>query len=269
MSIVLPTHNRPALLQDAVRSVLGQDVTDWELVVVDSGSDPPATVPADPRIRLVRLGVNLGPAVARNAGLAVATGEVVTFLDDDDAFTADRLRIGLEALGTAPVAVCGARFMGASGSAAMRRLDGDVGERILDGPTPCLGATTVRAECCLRFDERWRAVEDVDWWRRLADRHPVCSDERIGYLVRKHDGPRSLNDTEARIRENLELLDAEATWFRAHPRAAAFRLRRTALLAASTGDRSRARRLLLRSLRRRPTVRSGWHLLRTSLPGRR
>jgi glycosyltransferase involved in cell wall biosynthesis len=266
ISIVLPTHNRPHYLRAAVDSVLAQSVTSWELLLVDNGSDEPIDLPADPRVRLLRLPVNGGPAAARNAGLDEADGQVVAFLDDDDLFTPDRLQLGLDGLARGRVAVCGTRFLDDTSAGAVRVLDGDVSDTILDGSTPSVGATMLERLGCPRFDERWKAVEDVEWWLRVAAMHPVTTVTDIGYLVRRHDAPRVGNGPSARVQENLELLEARAEWFAAHRRAAAFRLRRAALIAASSGDRRLARRLLLRSLARRPSVRSSWHLVRTLRP---
>jgi glycosyltransferase involved in cell wall biosynthesis len=97
VSVVLPTLNRGALLERAVRSALGQTVRDLEVIVVDDGStdDTPATlrrmVAADDRLRVVRSRVPGGAAAARNRGITLARGEWVGFLDDDDAWLPQKL----------------------------------------------------------------------------------------------------------------------------------------------------------------------------------
>jgi len=64
VSVVLPTYNRTDLLPRAIRSVLSQTFTDFELIVVDDGStdDTRGVVAArcDPRIRYIRHDRNLG-----------------------------------------------------------------------------------------------------------------------------------------------------------------------------------------------------------------
>lgn len=261
VSVILPTHDRAALLADAIASVQSQTVTSWELIVVDDGSATPATVPSDPRIHLVRLTEPGGPARARNAGVARATADAVAFLDDDDQYTPGRLALGLRRLDAAPVAVCGTRFLDQP-LGRTRRLDGDVSGTILDGLTPCLGATAVRRDSLLPFDERWLAVEDVDWWWRTAQRHPVVTTTEIGYLVRRHDGPRGANATAVRLRENVAFVDENRAWFADHRRARAFRLRRAATMAGALGDHRLARRLLTRSLQAHPSARTAWQLRR-------
>jgi glycosyltransferase involved in cell wall biosynthesis len=95
ISVVVPTHNRSALLAQTLRSVLWQRGVDLEVLVVDDGStdDTAAVVAAlgDPRVRIVRNEVAQGVAAARNRGAEEARGEWVTFLDDDDLWAPDKL----------------------------------------------------------------------------------------------------------------------------------------------------------------------------------
>lgn len=92
-SIVIPTHARPTLLPRAVQSALQACGAQGEVVVV-ADSDPGVAaslsdLAADPQLRIVH---NMGPrgaSGARNHGVAVARGEIVFFLDDDDEIIAD------------------------------------------------------------------------------------------------------------------------------------------------------------------------------------
>lgn len=88
ISIAIPTYNSAWSVGDTIRSVLAQDFTDFELIVVDDGStdDLDATLRAfqgESRLRLVRQ-ANAGLAGARNRGLAEARAPLVAFLDADD-----------------------------------------------------------------------------------------------------------------------------------------------------------------------------------------
>jgi glycosyltransferase involved in cell wall biosynthesis len=93
VSVVIPTYNRASFVREAIDSVLAQTFTDFELIVIDDGStdDTPAVLaPYGNRIRYIRQ-ENRGEGMARNAGLAVATGEWVSFLDSDDLMLPDNL----------------------------------------------------------------------------------------------------------------------------------------------------------------------------------
>ena len=273
VSIVVPTYDRARFLSEALASVVAQTVEDWECVVVDDGSPTPVSLPesVDPRIRLVRRPRNGGPAAARNTGLLEARGAFVTFLDDDDLYTAERLALGLQGVARAPVAVCWVRFVDEATKPARggRRLEGDVSDTILDGLTPSLGTVTLSRELALAFDERLDNLEDVDWWLRTAKAHRFTTVPDVGYLFRRHPGVRHRTDAASRVADNLRFLEREAEYFRRHPRAAALRWKRVGLLAEAAGDRRQARLAFVRALRRRPAPATVKHLARVLLPARR
>ena len=97
VSVVMPLHNAADRVEAGVRSVLGQSLAAWELLVVDDAStdDSVARVEAlaagDARVRVLRLERNGGPAVARNAGIREARGRYIAFLDSDDAWAPEKL----------------------------------------------------------------------------------------------------------------------------------------------------------------------------------
>lgn len=86
-SVVVPAYNHEQFISRTIDSVLAQDFSDFELIIVDDGSiDTTAERVrsyADPRIRLI-VQANAGEAGARNAGIALACHEWLAFLDGDD-----------------------------------------------------------------------------------------------------------------------------------------------------------------------------------------
>ncbi len=85
ISVVIPTKDRPALLERCVAGVLAAcDATArrCEVLVVDDGSTPPVTSVGDGRVRVLRT-TGVGPSRARNLGITAATAPVVAFTDDD------------------------------------------------------------------------------------------------------------------------------------------------------------------------------------------
>jgi hypothetical protein len=102
ISVIIPLFNKGAYIDRALDAIAAQTHTDLEVVVVDDGStdDGPDRVRrrADPRIRLVSQ-PNAGPGAARNRGLADIRGELVAFLDADDAWMPEYLENAAQALG--------------------------------------------------------------------------------------------------------------------------------------------------------------------------
>lgn len=85
-SIIVPTFNRPDLLDATVRSIQVQDDADFELVIIDDGSCGDALEhlrTLETSAKILRQS-NRGPGSARNRGAEVATGEFLAFLDSDD-----------------------------------------------------------------------------------------------------------------------------------------------------------------------------------------
>jgi glycosyltransferase involved in cell wall biosynthesis len=104
----MPTRDRRAFVPLAVAYFLRQDYEPKELVVVDDGVDALADLlPADPRIRYLRLASRATVGAKRNLACAAAHGTVVAHWDDDDWQAPGRLRAQVHALLTAGADLCG------------------------------------------------------------------------------------------------------------------------------------------------------------------
>ena len=94
ISIVMPLYNKEAEVERAVRSVLKQTISDFELIIVNDGSvdGGPERVRAfsDPRIRIIDQ-TNAGVSAARNRGIGEARADLIAFLDADDEWEKDYL----------------------------------------------------------------------------------------------------------------------------------------------------------------------------------
>lgn len=201
VSVVIPTRGRPSLLLRAVRSVLAQSLEQFEIVVVLDGADAAteAAVRAvgDGRLRIEVLPASHGPAGARNAGVLAARAELIAFLDDDDEWLPDKLRIQLDELSRvdAPTINVGkvvARRPGRRDLVWPTRLpdrDEPLGDYLLArrglrwGETLVHTSTIVASTALLRrlpFREDVRH-EDYDWLLRAVDDGAVLAFARTDH----------------------------------------------------------------------------------------
>lgn len=107
VSVIIPTQNRPALLEEALLSLINQTLPPAEVIVVDDGSTPAVDRDAllakfGPMVRVVRNEVSRGLAYSRNRGVEAASGDYVTHLDDDDLLAPEALSVAYAALSNDP-----------------------------------------------------------------------------------------------------------------------------------------------------------------------
>ena len=104
VSVIMPAYNAGKYIEEAIRSVIAQTVTDWELLVIDDCStDETCAIVAklaeqDERIRLFRNEENRGVARTRNRGLDLCRGQYVALLDRDDLWLPEKLAKQLQQL---------------------------------------------------------------------------------------------------------------------------------------------------------------------------
>ena len=97
VSVIMPTYNCGRFIEDSVKSVLAQTVTDWDLIIVDDCSSDDTVAVLEPylkqypNIRYYCLERNGGPAVARTEAMRRAGGKYLAFLDSDDLWSPEKL----------------------------------------------------------------------------------------------------------------------------------------------------------------------------------
>ncbi len=222
VSVVIPTHNRAALVVRAIRSVLAQTVSDVEVIVVDDASpdDTPAAVAQidDPRLKFVRLAKNGHQAHAANVGIAQARGEFVAFLDDDDEWLPNKLEAQLARLSEVPDAsavYCRCFVQTSEGLRPPRPRaglpEGDITDSLLRRSivmTP--SAYLVRRSVLLEvggFDESIVHTLDIDLWLRMsqAGHHFAIVPEPLFIYHAESETPRLTTEAVAQLRGFLAI----------------------------------------------------------------
>lgn len=224
VSIILSTYNRAALLPRSIASVLGQTYGDFELIVVDDGSqDDSARVVArfaDERIRYVRLAKNGGLPAARNAGLAQARGAYIAFQDSDDEWLSEKLERQRRELETHPEAavVYGDMFrVCADGRVLYLRSPTIVRGRLINPQTRywqsymlALQPALIRRACFdrFRFDEGLGTFDDLDFYLRIAQHYEFL--HRQEPLVKYYETQGLTSDRCAELRDRRRLVQKYA-----------------------------------------------------------
>ncbi|MGH2372894.1 MAG: glycosyltransferase family 2 protein [bacterium] len=234
ISVILPTYNRARLLPRAISSVLAQTCRDFELLIIDDGSeDETAEVVAgfrDPRIRYERI-AHRGYAAALNRGCAVASGEALAFIDSDDEWLPTKLERQLNALRShgAEVGVV------VTGSRAVNDVTGEVRahpvraggvvwlfDALLERRIPTtFPAVVVRRECFDRvgaFDESLDAGQDREWLLRVAKHYAFFQIPERLVVVHKHAASRLGGNVTARIAYERVMLERYAAELQERPR---------------------------------------------------
>lgn len=275
VSVVIPTLNRPAELENAVASVIAQDV-DCEVIVVDDGSQPPVApigALADPSVKIIRNDTRSGPTHARSRGLAAASGSFIAFLDDDDVWLPKKLRRSLEVAQEYP----GARVVVHRTGFDERMATGNRGSvRVETQPlrlygrnaTPHLDSVLVEADLARRvgFDEDFYACQDVDFVLGLARHTPFAVLDEV-LALRGRDTPPSAIGLESRITGRHLLIVKHPDVFDSDSEARAFHYVRLAHLHLRGGRRIAASKGFARALRHRPFYTPAWRgIVITMLP---
>lgn len=181
VSVVIPTWNRRRKLSAAIESVLAQTLPVDEMIIVDDGStdDTWDTLKVMPEcigqtgVRVARQ-ENAGVSAARNAGMRLASGEFIAFLDDDDVWHPEKMARQLAIFAGHPelaLLACSSDTLRLPGTPRLQSVDEWnllVRNRFL---TPCVVARREVIMECGGFPEEMRRCEDYALWLRIVSRH--------------------------------------------------------------------------------------------------
>ena len=214
VSVVIPTYNRGSLAGRAVESVLAQTFQDFEIIVVDDGSNDntESVVKAfcDPRVRYIHHEENRGGSAARNTGIKAARGAYIAFLDSDDEWLPEKLQSQLDTLQELPPCWGGGctGFWLVEGTSVVERtpdLPPNLSNWLLAHCPLSAGSTLmVRKEILGKigyFDESLPRHQDWDLLLRLAENYKLAMVKAP--LVKRHVGDLPPADKVREAKEKL------------------------------------------------------------------
>lgn len=281
VSVVIPTYNPSEALREAIDSALAQTQPPREVIVVDDGSTVDTSwVPAayGSRIRFLRK-ANGGPASARNAGCRLAVGDLIAFLDADDAWEPKKLAVqtavfarhqdvGLVYGPVTRVDRDGRPALEAG--ASPYRPSGRIAEALFLKNVVPTSTVMIRRRCLDEtggFDEdpRLISVEDYDLWLRMAERYEAVCVEQPLVRYRLHPAGISRNTNRSYSGERLVVEKAVARRAAHAPVRRAVLRRRLAQLHLEWGQEhfqanafGEARQQFIRALRYVPWHPTAW-----------
>lgn len=286
VSVVMPAYNVAPFIGAAIRSVLDQRFTDFELIIIDDGSTDDTLRVVDPFLRDPRVLVvpqkNRGLAGARNTGILEARGRYVALLDSDDTWRPEKLArhvAHLEANPDVGVSFDPAAFMDEAGRPLgliqTPRLTGiDAAHILKRNPVGNGSAAVIRREALdaiafrrdwgpgsdrlCYFDESFRQSEDIECWMRIALTTPwrfqgvaeVLTDYRVSAHGLSANVERQFQSWSC-MRDKMTMIDP--AFMARHGRAAeAYQRRYLARRAVRSRDGATALRLMAQAWRVAP-----------------
>lgn len=225
LSIMIPTYNSANYLRDAITSVLAQDYSDYELIVVDNASsDNTSEVVAgfnDSRIKYFRNDKNLGSRGNINKCMELAAGEYLHHLCADDVLLPGVLKKQVDVLQRNPrvgLVTCD-MYVTDENLENRRRANfypgSESGKRVIraccmnfanwiGGPSNVMFRR--EASVGLRYDERLLWVSDLNFFCDILENWDFCNIDEPGYLYRRHSGSdtETLSKLGIQKREELE-----------------------------------------------------------------
>lgn len=278
VSVVIPAYNAERFIRKTLDSVLAQTYPVWEVIVVDDGSSDGTCALVEsygPPVRLLRQ-KNAGPSTARNFGTRKSSGELVAYLDADDAWHPQKTARQVKALQGNPKAVlCYTGLLnfneeeGIEFASAPTPLDRLRSELRIRNPRIVPSSVLVRRsayDAFPGFDPALKGSEDWDFAIAMLDLGPfVVLEEpltlyRIASTGLSGDADHMFRETEKMLaRRLLDGLHGPARWAWRR-RILSFHALTAALNARAAGKTSRERFYIMRSVLEWPSP--FWHPMR-------
>jgi colanic acid/amylovoran biosynthesis glycosyltransferase len=226
VTIIIPTHNRSTLIGRGIESVLSQSYQDFELIIIDDGSDDDTEsvvqhyVDQNPgTIHYVYIPWG-GASVARNKGVELAQGEYIAFLDSDDYWHPDKLVKQVAFLDAHPHVGfvhtrCQIQLTDAYAPVNMvpvSDIPANDSDDYLRGDRTISMTVMIRREIILQsrgFDETFLTTQDTELWTRLAKKTQLALLDEVLAYVRRHTQHLSSDDPERKYRDRIRLAEAQ------------------------------------------------------------
>jgi glycosyltransferase involved in cell wall biosynthesis len=222
VSIVMPTYNRAGLILETIQSVVRQSYLNWELIIVDDGSDDETEsvikLVASDKIKYHRIPHSGLLGKVRNVGIEKSSGQYIAFLDSDDLWRKDKLEFQLSLFNK----YLNCKFCFSNGDQfgttatlpveATELVIGKLFESMLFSNQfplymPSLIVKKEIFQSTDKLSEKYRSGADIDFFYRLAFNYEgIYTNEKL-INIRKENGSNSDNFSELSYLELLDMYD--------------------------------------------------------------
>ncbi len=182
VTVLMPVYNGEKYLKDAIESILTQDFTDFEFLIINDGSSDSSekiiATYSDIRIRLLKNEKNIGLVNTLNKGLEAALGEYIVRMDCDDVSLKNRLTVQVNYMDkNTDIGACGSYYnMMIDGRKAVVDLPLNKHEMKsymmfncpISHPTAIIRSSVIRKEK-LSYNQDYIHAEDYQFWSRLSE----------------------------------------------------------------------------------------------------
>ena len=187
ISIIVPTKDRHQYLCRAIKSIIDQTYTNWECLIIDDNSEIPVIenlnnlIKGDERFILIRNSYPHFASQSRNLGIKKAKGKFIAFLDDDDYWDKDKLKLQVNYMveKNYKVSYCWSTLIEPENKFSFREPEiyGNIFDLMLDGQPLCNCSTFMASKSALKnvrcFNKFLKRGNDGDLIRKLSERYQI------------------------------------------------------------------------------------------------
>jgi len=245
VSVIIPTYKRPfEMLSRAIKSVLAQSYTNIEVIVVD---DSPSSFQdrdrikrqvgeiSDDRIIYIQHEFNQGACAARNTGIRNAKGDFIAFLDDDDEWLPDKLKLQLDRMREtgAGLVYCASYTITLQDGKEIKKtirnntISGWVYDKLIInnfiGSTSFVLLKREVLESCGGFNNEMKSAQDYELWLRISKKYKVnyVGTPLVNYYV--HENERISTNIDNKIDGLEKLNELNMKYLKSNPKVMAIR----------------------------------------------
>lgn len=197
VSVMMPVYNGMPLIKASVESILNQNYSDWECIIVDDGSTDGTSeyldTLTDSRFVVHHFEKNQGRPAARQKALELTNGKYVTMLDAEDLMSPDRLKVQIEYLDNNPdIALVSSRMCSFGTSTDLTKVRGASNETttIFNGKrVPIHAASMMRGDRArqLKYNPMMKLSQDVDFLERFLKGEKFAELPFVHYYYTEYD----------------------------------------------------------------------------------